>query len=91
MEKNIFLRGFQLSSLHSFQIKEDNIYFEGPGQVDILDRKLTESRVRNLESFHIQHDWLFPAPPPSWKIYFTDLMREISLWPTVCSVHLETI
>ena len=57
--------------------------FEGPGQVDILDRKLTESKVGNLGSFQIQQDWLFPAPPPPWKRYFTDLSREISQWPTV--------
>ena len=66
--------------LHVFQIRR---CFEGPGQVDILDRKLTESKVRNLQGFHIQHDWLFPEPPPSWQRYFSDLMREISQWPTV--------
>lgn len=65
-----------------YNIKHDIIL--GPSQVEVLHRKLTESRIYR-ESQHISYCSLFPPPPVTAWMDFKHLMREISVWPTASS------
>ena len=58
--------------------------FAGPAEVDILDNKLKEANIEN-SNFRLFYSSLFPSPPPKYHDQFTDLLTDISGWPTVCS------
>ena len=51
--------------------------------VDILDKKLKEAKIENLQKFRLLYSSLFPAPPAKFHQQFTDLLSDISGWPTV--------
>jgi hypothetical protein len=53
----------------------------GPAEVDILDNKLKEANIEN-SNFRLFYSSLFPSPPPKYHDQFTDLLTDISGWPT---------
>ena len=57
-------------------------------EVDILDNKLKEANIENL-NFRLFYSSLFPSPPPKYHEQFTDLLTDISGWPTVSFWHLR--
>ena len=57
-------------------------------EVDILDNKLKEAKIENL-NFRLFYSSLFPSPPPKYHDQFTDLLTDISGWPTVRKWHLK--
>ena len=54
----------------------------GPAEVDILDSKLKEAKMGDKD-FRLFYSSLFPSPPPKYHDQFTDLLTDISGWPTV--------
>ena len=57
-------------------------------EVDILDNKLKEAQIENL-NFRLFYSSLFPSPPPKYHDQFTDLLTDISGWPTVSNWDLK--
>lgn len=53
----------------------------GPAEVDILDSKLKEAKMGDKD-FRLFYSSLFPSPPPKYHDQFTDLLTDISGWPT---------
>ena len=55
----------------------------GPEEVERLDRKLKDLKVKGLDSLHVFYTSMFPSPPSHMESKFADLLRDIGAWPTV--------
>ena len=56
----------------------------GPEEVNRLDMKLKELKVKGLDTMQVFYTSMFPNPPPHLENKFADLLRDIGSWPMVC-------
>ena len=55
----------------------------GPEEVDRLNSKLRELKVKGIYSQQVFYSSMFPSPPSHVEAEFADLLRDIGSWPTV--------
>ena len=55
----------------------------GPMEVDKLDNKLKDLKVKGLDTHQVFYSSMFPNPPQQLETNFADLMVDIGSWPTV--------
>ena len=56
----------------------------GPEEVNRLEIKLKELKVKGLDTLQVFYTSMFPNPPPHLENEFADLLRDIGSWPMVC-------
>ena len=58
--------------------------FSGPLEVDILERKLKESKIKDANHYKLPYNSLFfKGPGKRMESEFSELVEDISSWPTV--------
>ena len=61
----------------------------GPEEVNRLEIKLKELKVKGLDTLQVFYTSMFPNPPPHLENQFADLLRDIGSWPMVCIATLS--
>ena len=55
----------------------------GPIEVEKLDNKLKDLKVKGLDTQQVFYSSMFPKPPQQLEAHFADLLLDIGSWPTV--------
>jgi hypothetical protein len=54
-----------------------------PVEVDKLENKLKDLKVKGLDTRQVFYSSMFPNPPQQLETHFSELMMDIGSWPTV--------
>ena len=65
------------------------LWFSGVSEVEVLERKLKEAKIPNLEFMKIRFDSIFNRPRGTVNTNFRDLVEDISSWPSVITYVID--
>ena len=85
MGKFYFIMGKMLFLSCNFSSTQTFV-FSGETEVEILDKKLQEAKIKDLSFLKLKYESLFPLACPESEIdEFKDLQADVGSWPTVSS------